>query len=120
MRLKSVNSKTAIILAGGESKRMGFNKEYLRIDDEYLIYKQINVLSTLFDEVIVVTNNPEFYNDFDVITTSDIIKKKSPLIGLHAGLSVSSNEYNYLIACDMPFIDVLYIILVKYQYSRWL
>jgi len=38
--LKSVNSKTAIILAGGESKRMGFNKEYLKIDDEYLIYNK--------------------------------------------------------------------------------
>lgn len=109
MRLKSANSKTAIILAGGESKRMGFNKEFLKIDDEYLIYKQINVLSSLFDEVVVVTNNPEFYNEYDVITTSDIIDKKSPLIGLHAGLSISSNEYNYLIACDMPHIEVSYI-----------
>ena len=83
---------------------MGFNKEYLRIDDEYLVHRQIEILSPLFDEVIVVTNNPDFYDGFGVVTTSDIILKKSPLIGLHAGLHASSNEYNYLVACDMPFL----------------
>jgi len=107
--LKLKNSRSAIILAGGESRRMGFNKEYLKIDDEYLIHKQIKKLIPLFNEVIVVTNNPDFYDEYDVKTTSDIILMKSPLIGLHAGLHASSNDYNYLLACDMPFINDSYI-----------
>lgn len=108
--MKSKNNKfTAIILAGGQSKRMGFNKEKIKINGEYLVYKQIDTLREVFDEIIVVTKDKNFYKDQNVIAINDILKAHSPLIGLHAGLSQSSNEYNYLIACDMPNIDINYI-----------
>ena len=94
---------------------MGFNKEYLKVENEYLIYNQIEILNRLFDEVVVVTNSPDFYKDHNVVTTQDIISKKSPLVGLHAGLHASSHEYNYLIACDMPFIDTSYIMELNKQ-----
>lgn len=79
------------------------------IDNQYLVYKQIDLLEDLFDEIIVVSNNNELYKNKNVKVVQDIIKKKSPLIGLHAGLSSSSNELNYLIACDMPNIDINYL-----------
>lgn len=108
--MKSQNNKyTAIILAGGQSKRMGFNKEQIEVDGEYLVYSQIKKLKEVFDEIIVVTRNTDFYNQKDVIAVNDIIDANSPLVGLHAGLSHSSNEYNYLLACDMPNIDISYI-----------
>ncbi|MDC0559043.1 formate dehydrogenase accessory sulfurtransferase FdhD [Candidatus Izimaplasma bacterium] len=105
---------TAIILAGGLSKRMGYSKELIKVDNEYLIYKTINQLNELFNEVIVVSNNVTFYKDSPCKVVQDIIPKKSPLVGLHAGLTYSSNEYNYLIACDMPNISIDYI---NYCYS---
>lgn len=103
---------SAIILAGGESKRMGYNKEYIKINDNFLVHNQIKFLSKIFDEVIVVTNNPDHYKDLEVIVTKDILHGKTPLIGLHSGLVKSSYEYSFIIACDMPninkdFIDYL-------------
>lgn len=105
---------SAIILAGGQSSRMKFNKEYIQIGEEYLVHKQIKELQKYFDEILVVSNNPEHYKDFNVDVVSDILYGKTPIIGLHAGLVNSSNTYNYCIACDMPYINIEYI---KYMES---
>lgn len=107
--MNTIKNISAIILAGGKSSRMKFNKEYIKIKDEFLVHKQIKELKKIFNEVIVVSNNSEHYNKFDVIVVSDILNGSTPLIGLHAGLFHSTNEYSYVIACDMPFINSEYI-----------
>ncbi|MFK5883465.1 MAG: formate dehydrogenase accessory sulfurtransferase FdhD [Candidatus Izemoplasma sp.] len=96
---------SAIILAGGESRRMEYNKEYIKVQDKYLVHTQIKTLNSLFEEVVVVTNNPEHYKNQDVVITTDILNGKTPIIGLHAGLLASQFEYSFVIACDMPNID---------------
>lgn len=108
-----MNNVSAIILAGGKSSRMRFNKEYIKIKDEFLIHKQVRVLKKIFNEVIVVSNNIEHYKGLDVIVVSDILNGSSPIIGLHAGLFHSTNQYNYVIACDMPYINIDYINFLK-------
>jgi formate dehydrogenase accessory protein FdhD len=100
---------SAIILAGGLSKRMGYSKELIKIDNEYLIHGIIKELDLLFNEVIVVSNNTDFYEGLPCRVVQDIISKKSPLVGLHAGLTYAKNEYSYLLACDMPNISLEYI-----------
>ncbi|OHW61343.1 putative molybdenum cofactor guanylyltransferase [Andreesenia angusta] len=100
---------TAVILAGGKSSRMGFNKEFLEIDGESLVKKNIEKLKTIFNEIIVVTNNPEYYESLNIITVQDIYFQKGPLSGIHASLKRSSSEYIYLLACDMPEIDIPFI-----------
>ncbi len=100
---------SAIILAGGNSSRMKYNKEFIKLGDSYLIHQQIKQLLTIFKEVIVVSNNPDHYKNLNVKVVKDIIKGKTPIIGLHAGLVHSSNKYNYVIACDMAFINLDFI-----------
>ena len=100
---------TAVILAGGLSKRMGYSKEFIKLDNEYLIHQSIRKLEELFNEVIVISNNPDFYKDLPCRVEQDIIKKKSPLVGLHAGLKHAKYNYIYLLACDMPNISTMYI-----------
>lgn len=100
---------SAIILAGGKSSRMKFNKEYIKVKDEFLVHKQIRELKTVFDEIIVVSDNLDHYKGLDVHVVSDVLSGNTPLIGLHAGLIHSSNEYSYIIACDMPFINFEFI-----------
>ncbi len=100
---------SAIILAGGKSSRMKFNKEYIKNKEEFLVHKQINELKNFFDEIIVVSDNLNHYKGFDVHVVSDILNGNTPLIGLHAGLTHSTNEYSYVIACDMPFINFEFI-----------
>lgn len=100
---------SAIILAGGNSSRMKYNKEFIKIGDEFLVHKQIKKLQSLFDEVIIVSNNKEHYKDYNVLVVNDILIGNTPIIGLHSGLVNSSNKYNYVIACDMAFINIDFI-----------
>ena len=67
--MKDVN---LIILAGGDSRRMKFPKEFLKIDDEYLIHKNIRILKNIFDEIIVVSNEKSHYENLDVKVVRDI------------------------------------------------
>lgn len=105
--------KTAVILAGGKSSRMGFDKQFLSIQNERLMDNIIVNLRKEFEEIIIVSNKVHQYKEKDVKVISDEIKEKGPLSGLHAGLKASSSKYVYLTACDMPFINLDYIRYLK-------
>jgi molybdopterin-guanine dinucleotide biosynthesis protein A len=104
---------TAVILAGGKSTRMGENKELLSINNRRLVDMQISKLRTLFDEVIVITNNPMYYEKSKCKTYKDVVKDKGPIGGIYSGLINSSSRYTYFLACDMPVINKEYINYMK-------
>ncbi|OXX84460.1 hypothetical protein AVM15_04300 [Paraclostridium benzoelyticum] len=109
--------KSAVILAGGKSSRMKFDKQLLVIDEKRLIYDLANKLENHFNEIIIVTNKPEFYNDCSYKVVVDEIKECGPLSGIHIGLKSASSEYVYFLACDMPNIDNNYIKFLKENIS---
>lgn len=104
---------TAVILAGGKSLRMGFDKQLLIINKRRLMDSLIMKLKQEFDEIIIVTNKPEYYKGLGNKIISDIIVGKGPLSGIHAGLTMASSEFSYFIACDMPNINLEYIRYMK-------
>ncbi|WMM25014.1 molybdenum cofactor guanylyltransferase [Tissierella sp. MB52-C2] len=104
---------TAIILAGGKSSRMGFDKQFLKIDERRLMESLVHKLNREFEEIIIVTNKPEYYIGFSNRITKDIIESEGPLSGIHAGLNFSSSEYAYVVACDMPNINMDYVRFMK-------
>ncbi|WP_042354425.1 molybdenum cofactor guanylyltransferase [Bacillus rubiinfantis] len=99
-------SRTAIILSGGKSSRMGTNKSLLKINNKSNIEIIIAKLKQGFDDIILVTNEPETYEFLGVKMVTDQYPGMGPLAGLHAGLQASHDEVNLLAACDMPFISV--------------
>ncbi len=102
---------SAVILSGGKSTRMGFDKQLLNIEGKSLIESNIIKLSKIFDEIILVTNKPELYDTPNIKVVSDIYSNCGPLGGIHAGLHGLSDEsqYAYLLACDMPCISTKFI-----------
>ncbi len=108
---------TAIILAGGKSSRMGFDKQLLKIDERRLMDSLIQKLHKDFEEIIIVTNRPDLYIGLSHIITSDILKDKGPLGGIHAGLKQSSSQYAFVVACDMPNINMEYVNFMKDRLS---
>ncbi|WP_427340715.1 molybdenum cofactor guanylyltransferase [Caloranaerobacter sp. DY30410] len=104
---------SAVILAGGKSTRMGFDKQLLNINGRRLILCIIEKLKDEFDDIIIVSNNPEYYSDVDCRIVSDIIKDMGPLSGIHSGLMNAKSQYVYFIACDMPVINIDYIKYMK-------
>lgn len=104
---------SAVILAGGKSTRMGFDKQLLNINGRRLILWIIEKLKDEFDDIIIVSNKPEYYSEVNCRIVSDIIKGKGPLSGIHAGLMNAKSRYVYFTACDMPVINIDYIKYMK-------
>ncbi|MFF2447311.1 molybdenum cofactor guanylyltransferase [Neobacillus sp. NPDC058068] len=96
----------AIILAGGKSSRMGTNKALLKINEKTTIERTRDALKLLFDDIILVTNEPETYEFLEMKMTSDQYPGMGPLAGIHAGLTASDYDVNFIVACDMPFVSV--------------
>jgi molybdenum cofactor guanylyltransferase len=95
----------AIILSGGKSSRMGTNKALLKIHEKTNIERIKDELKHVFDDIILVTNDPETYQFLNMKTVPDQFPGSGPLAGMHAGLEASDYEENFVVACDMPFVS---------------
>ncbi|MDR6120924.1 molybdopterin-guanine dinucleotide biosynthesis protein A [Bacillus sp. SLBN-46] len=95
----------AIILSGGKSSRMGTNKALLKINEKTNIERIADTLKPLFDDIILVTNNPESYEFLGLKMVKDQYPGMGPLAGVHAGLNHSNYDVNVIVACDMPFVS---------------
>lgn len=98
----------AIILAGGDSSRLGCPKPFLELEGVSLIEIMVRRLSLLFKQITVVTDRQDLFAGLPVKLTGDLLTghAKGPLRGIHAGLSVSDLPYQFVAACDMPFINL--------------
>jgi molybdenum cofactor guanylyltransferase len=97
---------TAIILAGGQSSRMGTNKALLQLKGKTVIEGMVEKLENIVDNTIIVTNTFEDYAFLHLPMIEDKRKGKGPLAGMEAGLAATQTERNLIVACDMPFISV--------------
>lgn len=100
---------TGVILSGGKNTRMGENKAFLRIGGERLIDRTVRLFRQVFREVIIVTTNPLDYLDQEAVIVTDILPGKGALGGLYTGLFYSTDEYAFLAACDMPFLNTSFM-----------
>ena len=101
---------TGIILAGGRANRMGgLNKAFIEVGGQRLIDRTLRVYRSLFQEIIISTNSPLEYLEFDAQIVTDIYRGKGPLGGIHAGLLHASGEHVFVSACDMPYLSEKFI-----------
>ena len=102
----------AIILAGGESRRMGTDKAFLPWGEYSLIEFLVDRLRPLFSEVAVVTKKPEKFTGMPVKVISDLWEERSSMIGLYSGLAASGiaskggPDIHFVIPCDTPLIPM--------------
>jgi FdhD protein len=100
-----IEDVAGVILAGGESRRMGRNKALLDVDGSPIITRIYRMLAHLFHEVIVVTNTPLDYDFLPCRKVPDLYPGCGSVAGLHSALSHSRTAYSFVTACDMPFLD---------------
>ena len=105
--------ETAVILAGGKSTRMGFDKQLLTINDKLIYQGVFESLNGMFSDIVVVTNTPDLYKSSQIRTCCDEFSNMGPLAGIHVALKNAQSEYVYLLACDMPVINPDYIAYMK-------
>ncbi|MGD9008528.1 MAG: molybdenum cofactor guanylyltransferase [Desulfobacteraceae bacterium] len=96
----------AMILAGGLNTRMaGRNKAFLEVGGQSILSRLLKSLQTCFDEIVLVTRQPELYTDYPVRVVEDIYPYRSSLTGIHAGLVNAKAFYTFVVPCDTPFLQ---------------
>ena len=96
---------SGIILSGGLSTRFnGQNKALIDIGGKRILDRLYAVFSDLFDEIILVTNNPMHFLEWDLTIVTDLFPNRSSLTGIHAGLFYMKNPFAFFSACDTPFL----------------
>lgn len=101
---------TGAILAGGKNDRLnGKLKSMLSVSGQSILELQIKQMKKICDEILIVTNEPINYLPYvprDIRIITDYYKGYGPLGGMHAALSLSTTQYVWITACDMPFLSL--------------
>jgi len=93
------------ILSGGENKRIPVLKGFLSIEGRAIIERSIDVLTRVFDRVVISTNMLERYFPLGVPLIGDIRREKGPMTGILSVLAATGADAVFVVACDMPFIN---------------
>lgn len=103
----------AVVLCGGQSRRMGRPKAWLPFGPELLLQRVVRVLQTIADPVIVVTAPGQEIPPLpgSVFVTRDTVPGRGPLEGLAAGLRAlpTGVEFAYGTATDVPFLEPAWV-----------
>lgn len=106
---------SGIILAGGKSSRMKFNKAFARLQNHTVIEILVDKFTKFFSETIIISNDPDLFTGMGVQVYRDIIPSQGPVSGIHAGLHYARNEIVFICGCDMPFVN---LDMVEYMVSK--
>lgn len=98
---------TGIILAGGQSSRMGQNKALLFIADHTIIERVAQALQPVTSSLWIAGNPTADYSFLRIPSVPDIYPGQGPLAGLHTALSQIRSEWYVVSACDLPFASTL-------------
>lgn len=97
---------TGVILAGGLSTRYGGrNKALLRVGGRRILDRLFEVFHGLFAEILLVTNRPEEFLEWDALIATDLFTVRSSLTGIHTGLFYARQPHAFFAACDTPFLQ---------------
>jgi len=96
---------SGVILSGGLNSRMGGkNKAFLSLGNERILDRLFRRFQGLFEEILLVTNEPIQYLSWDLMIVKDLFPIRCALTGIHAGLFHASAPHVFVTACDTPFL----------------
>jgi len=99
-------SATAIIMAGGGSSRMGTDKSILPIKGQSMIEAICEQLRGSFDQILISANEVDKFSFLGFEVIPDKVPEQGPLMGIASALEASANELNFVVACDIPKINL--------------
>lgn len=95
---------TAIVLAGGDSQRMGSDKANLMLGNQTLLQRVITTMQLVFPQVIVSVR--QLRPEIELPQVCDDPSYAGPLAGLLSGLARVDTPWAFAVACDMPFVGL--------------
>lgn len=96
---------TGVLLAGGESRRMGRDKAGIELDGVSTAKRTIDAFRPLFADMFAVSKTTGRFDDLGCREVADIFGEMGAMVGILTALGEAKTEYIFVAACDMPFID---------------
>jgi molybdopterin-guanine dinucleotide biosynthesis protein A len=94
---------TGVILAGGESRRMGRDKAFLPFGGRTLVETVAARLRDACDGVLVVARDPAPFQALGLTAVADALPERRSLVGIYTGLLHTGGPV-FVCGCDMPFL----------------
>ena len=100
---------TGLILAGGQSSRMGRDKALLPIGSRTLIELVAQRLRLFVERVVVIGHAHNIQRLRDILPADAVLMDAQPgcgpLMGIYTGLLHTETPLNVCVPCDMPWIE---------------
>lgn len=97
---------TGLVLAGGGSSRMGFNKALARVGGRTLVERAARLLEKLTGTVLIVSRDRSVAAGLPYPVVDSETPGVGPLAALEAGLRCSTTDWVLVLACDLPLFPV--------------
>ena len=102
---------TGVVLAGGKSQRMKTDKALIMFNKKTLLENQVDLLSSVFDNVVISANTQE-YSFVNKQIVEDVRSNIGPIGGLLSVLKKVETEYIFALSVDIPLVSkdlILYL-----------
>jgi molybdopterin-guanine dinucleotide biosynthesis protein A len=97
------NDVTGVLLAGGKSRRMGYDKALVDMHGQKLFSRSLALLRRYFPAVLIAGDRPDLAQP-DIPALPDLYPG-SALGGLYTGLRAANTDWIFVAPCDMPYPD---------------
>ena len=105
-----------IVLAGGQSRRMGADKALVALAGEPMLRRVVRRVAAACTPVLVVAPAERLERLRSVAASDtpqagtlvlvvDLYPARGPLAGLHAGLLAAGSGYHFVVSCDQPLLE---------------
>lgn len=95
----------ALVLCGGQSRRMGSDKSQLQVGGQTLLGRTASLMERVAGTVWLACGSEERHADLGYRLVLDKRPGGGPLEGLRAGLEELDREWLLAVACDMPALE---------------
>ena len=96
---------TGVVLAGGQSRRMGFNKAEASFHGDSMLIRMINKLQEVTPNILVSIGSIT-YPSISWPQISDELPMCGPIGGIYSVLKRSTTSLNLIVSCDIPLISI--------------
>ncbi len=103
---------TGLVLAGGQSKRMGKDKAFLKFQNKTFLKNILEALDKYCNQIVIVVNKDKsiYKNEIEGIKSEIAFVKdkypyEGPLNGILSSLEIIKNKFAYITPCDTPLLN---------------
>lgn len=102
---------TAVVLAGGQSTRMGADKAFAELGGKPLVEWVLDALEPLTRSFVIVANDLQRFEAYAprAVLAQDDPPRAGPLAALRTGLRMAREEWAFVTSCDAPFLEPAFV-----------